>query len=330
MAQSNKLKLLRVLDILRETDEEHPVTANQIVRQLAFYGIDAERKSVLRDIATLQDYGYDILLHTDNKLGYYMASREFEDWELKILMDAAVGASFLTSENSARLADKISALSSKEGRKTLHAVTPIATTVKTGDPTVKNAVDHLLRAIRRKKKVGFQYVHTGGDLKKHFRYEGHEYPVSPYALIWRQDKYYLIGSYGSYNKLSYYRLDRIRNIGILDEPIVPMEEFLGPNADRQLRVFVEQNLYNCSGRKTRLKLAVDTDMLDVLVDSFGDGFCLITQNDKQTIVTVNVSDGWGLNTWLLQHGDCVQVLEPIEIRDEIIALLEQIRGNYNR
>lgn len=188
MPQSSKLKLLRVLDILRETDEEHPYTTNQIVQQLSLYGIDAERKSVLRDIATLQDYGYDILLHADNKLGYYLASREFEDWELKILMDAAAGASFLTPENSAQLAEKISKLSSKNGQKSLQAITPITTKVKMGDPTTKNAIDLMLRAIRTKKKVGFHYTYTGSDLKKHYRYNGHGYPISPYALIWRQDK----------------------------------------------------------------------------------------------------------------------------------------------
>ncbi|MBE6069668.1 MAG: WYL domain-containing protein, partial [Clostridium lundense] len=227
-----------------------------------------------------------------------------------------------------KLADKISALSSREGQKTLRAVTPLSSTVKTGESTTKNAIDLLLRAIRRKKKVGFQYASTGIDLKKHCRFEGHTYPVSPYALIWRQDKYYLIGSYGSYNKLSYYRLDRIRNLEILDEPTVPMEDFLGPNADQQLQVFVEQNLYNYSGKRTTLRLSVNADMLDVLVDTFGNGFHIVTQNEHKVIVAVTVSDGWGLNTWLLQHGDCVQVLEPIEIREEMRKLIGEIYKSY--
>lgn len=313
---------------MKETDEDHPRSANEIIKQLELYGIHAERKSVLRDIATLQDYGYDILLHSDNKRGYFMASRLFEDWELKILMDAVASASFLTSENSYQLADKISALSSKEGRKTLRAVSPITSTVKNGDSTTKNAVDLLLRAIRKKRKVGFQYASTGGDLKKHYRFDGHQYPVSPYALIWRQDKYYLIGSYGSYNKLSYYRMDRIRNLEILDEPIVPMKDFLGPNADQQLQAFVEQNLYNYSGKRTQLRLSVDADMLDVLVDTFGNSFRIVTRNENKVIVNVTVSDGWGLTTWLLQHGDCIQVLEPVEIREEICRIIRDIYEKY--
>ncbi len=328
MAHSNKLKLLRVLDILRETDEDHPFTANQIVRQLSLYGIEAERKSLLRDIAALQDYGYDILLHSDNKLGYYMASRKFEDWELKVLMDAALSANFLTGENCTRLAEKISSLSSRDGQRTLRCASPIASKVKNGDPSTKNAIDILLRAIRRKRKVGFRYVFTGGDMEMHLRLGGREYPVSPYALIWRQDRYYLIGCYGSRGELSYYRLDRIRSLRMLDEPIVPMEEFLGADADRRLRTFVEQNIYNYGGKTTRLILSVDEDMIDILKDSFGNSFRVIARDRDKIIAAVTVSDGWGLNTWLLQHGDSVQILEPRSVREEIIGLIEQIRENY--
>lgn len=329
MAQSSKIKLLRVLDILSETDEENPITANQIVQELARYGIEAERKSVLRDIATLQNYDYDILLRAGDKRGYYMASRDFEDWELKLLMDAAVSAKFLTKQGSEMLAKKISKLSSKAGQKTLRTMTPISAPVKNGDPTTKNAIDLLLRAVRLKKKVAFRYLYTDSNLEKQYRRGGKEYRISPYTLIWRQDKYYLIGSYGGYNTLSYYRLDRIRNLRLLDEPAVSPEDVLGANADLQIRSFAEQNIYNYHGEKTmRVKLSVDANMADILVDDFGDSFSIIERGEKKNIVSVFVSDGWGLNTWLLQHGDSVQVLEPESVRNEVIELLRQIQENY--
>ena len=240
--EQTKIRLLRVLSIVRETDEDHPITANQIVQQLHLYGMEAERKAVLRDIAALRDYGYDVLLHEDNKLGYYLASREFEDWELKVIMDAVAGAGFLTSENSESLCKRIASLASKEGQAVLRTTTPVFSNVKNGDPTTKNAIDQLLMAIRKKKKVGFRYAFTGNDLEKHLRYDGAEYQISPYALIWRQDRYYLIGNSERYKTLSYYRLDRIRSLRLLDEPIVPMEELLGPNADIQMKEYINRNL----------------------------------------------------------------------------------------
>lgn len=321
---------MRVLSIIRDTDEDHPITAHQIVQQLHLYGMEAERKAVLRDIVALQDYGYDVLLHEDNKRGYYLASREFEDWELKVIMDAVAGAGFLTSENSESLCKRIASLASKEGQAVLRSTTPVFSNVKNGDPTTKNAIDQLLTAIRKKKKVGFRYAFTGNDLEKHLRYDGAEYQISPYALIWRQDRYYLIGNFERYKTLSYYRLDRVRSLRLLDEPIVPMEELLGPNADIQMKEYINRNLNNYGGKQTRIRVRVDADMTDLLVDTFGSDFRIEKVVENNMIVSATVSDGWGLNAWLLQHGDCVQILEPESTRREIIDLLTEIQEKYQK
>lgn len=326
--ETTKIRLLRMLEILRETDEDHPYTAHQLKEKLSLYGIDAERKAILRDIAALQECGYEILLHADNKRGYYLAAREFEDWELKVLMDAAVGANFLTEENSKKLVNKLSALSSKEGQKMLKGATPILSHVKNGNPTTKNAIDLIITAIRRKRMISFQYLYTDENLEKKLSYDGMRYSVSPYALIWRQDKYYLIGSHKKYQTLSYYRLDRIKNAEITEEPILPKEEILGQNADWKLRDFVNRNLLNYSGATTCVTLAVDRNMMGIVEDAFGDQYETVSLNETQARIRVTVSDGWGLNNWLLQHGDSVQVLGPQAVRDQVIALLNQIQKRY--
>ena len=323
-----KIRLLRMLEIFRETDEDHPYTAHQLKEKLMLYGIEAERKAILRDVAALQECGHEILLHADNKHGYYLAAREFEDWELKVLMDAAVGASFLTEENSKKLADKLCALSSKEGQKTLKGATPILSDVKNGSPTTKNAIDLILTAIRRKRMISFQYLYTDENMEKKLSYDGMRYSVSPYALIWRQDKYYLIGSHKKYQTLSYYRLDRIRNADITEESTLPKEEILGQNADWKLRDYINRNLFNYSGDETRVKLAVDRNMMWVIEDAFGEQYEVVSVNETKAIVSVTVSDGWGLNAWLLQHGDSIQVLEPQTVRNQVIALLNQIQKRY--
>ena len=325
-----KIKLLRILDILKESDEDHPCTAKQIIDRLSMDGLEAERKSVLRDVAALQEYGYDIILHPDNKRGWYMASREFEDWELKILMDAAVSANFLTEDNSRQLSDKIAALASRSGQKILRTVTPVSSAVKNGDPTTKNAIDILLKAIKKNRKVGFQYVYPGADLEKHPKFDGHTYPVSPYALIWRQDRYFLIGNYGSHKKLSYYRLERIRNIEILDEPAADLETLLGKNPEIRLREFIDRNLNNYSGKTTFIKLRVDEDRAGLIEDTFGVGGVRLEKHDgDKLVVRATVNDGWGLTQWLLQHGDCVEILEPESVRSEVSAELESIRKKYS-
>ena len=323
-----KIRLLRMLEIFRETDEDHPYTAHQLKEKLMLYGIEAERKAILRDVAALQECGHEILLHADNKRGYYLAAREFEDWELKVLMDAAVGANFLTEENSKKLALKICSLASADGQKTLKGATPILSDVKNGSPTTKNAIDLILTAIRRKRMISFQYLYTDENMEKKLSYDGMRYSVSPYALIWRQDKYYLIGSHKKYQTLSYYRLDRIRNADITEESTLPKEEILGQNADWKLRDYINRNLFNYSGDETRVKLAVDRNMMWVIEDAFGEQYEVVSVNETKAIVSVTVSDGWGLNAWLLQHGDSIQVLEPQTVRNQVIALLNQIQKRY--
>ena len=126
-----------------------------------------------------------------------------------------------------------------------------------GDPTTKNAVELLLQAIRGKKKVGFQYISTGSDGKKHLHFDGAEYRLSPYTLFCRQDRYYLIGSMEESRKLLYFRLDRIRALRLLEDSSLPAEQLLGPNADLQLRDYVDRNLYNHGGSATVIRLIAE-------------------------------------------------------------------------
>lgn len=126
----NKMKIIRVLDILKESDEDNPITALQIIEKLKLYGISAERKSVYDCIRVLIDNGYDINLCQDNKKGYFLGEREFEDWELKILIDAIWQAKFLDYESCKCITDKIKSMASNNSKKLLTSVTPIKSNLK--------------------------------------------------------------------------------------------------------------------------------------------------------------------------------------------------------
>ncbi len=118
----------------------------------------------------------------------------------------------------------------------------------------KNYIDTILKAIRHKKNVGFNYCTIDDDLQDKITHGGRIFKVSPYALIWRHDHYYLVGRNKKYESISYFRLDRMRCLEELDEPAVTAEEFLGPNADLKLKEYINDNLYNFGGSKVYLKL----------------------------------------------------------------------------
>lgn len=325
--ERSKLKLLRVLGILKDTDELNPITTNEIVKKLELYGIEAERKSVLRDIATLTDYGYDILLHSDNKLGYYIASRDFEDWELKVLCDAAMSSKCLTVKDKENLVKKISGLSSKMGKSLLQKTTISVNNSINENGMTKVFIDKIMSAIKMGKKIEFKYVKTNAKLEKEYKRDGWIYVINPYTLTWKDDKYYLIGNYDKYDDLSYYRLDRIRDLVILEDKGKPLSDVLGSDSRRKLEEYIEKSIYTYSGETVNLTLKTYDYMIDDLVDYFGRNIHIQNHNDY-LLVSVNTVLSNGLYYWLMQFGEHITVISPEEVRTEFKRRLGIIYRNY--
>lgn len=327
--QKNKQKLLYVLDIIKETDETHPITANRIVSRLRQQGIDVERKSVLRDIAALSEYGYDIVLHSDNKLGYYLASRDFEDWELAFLCAAASSARFLTKTETERLTNKIMSLSSVSGKKKLKAVNSVKWDNKAENPAVKIYIDRIISAISESKSIEFQYVYTDKQLNKQLKRDGFRYTVSPYSLYWSNDRYYLIGRTGNHNNLSCYRLDRMINLELSNNDYVSAETILGANPELKISSYVQETLYNYSGREITLKLSVESSAIDCLLDFFGDKL-RIKSDGKQLSVSIRTTESEGLYHWLMQYSCLVTATAPESVVNEMSKRTEAAAMAYKK
>ena len=325
----NTLRSLFVLELLKQTDENHPLTAGEIVEKLdCVYGLSAERKAVCRDVNDLISCGYDIIQHDNQKRGWYML-QDFELWELKVLSDAVQSAKFLNQSDTDKIIKKLQALTGADGRRALRLMN-IPADAKRGTPITKRVISGIFEAIQSQEKVRFNYVHTiyqnakRQTVPKHR--EGTE-PVSPYALIWRKDKYYLIGSYDG-KKLSYYRLDRIEAFKVIPEPAVPLRDILGSDENQKLREFVKRNIYNSKGETIRLRLRINTNDLDTVLDSFGDEVAIFSADGHTIDANVSVSNSRGLYTWLTHHlADC-EVLQPLSVRQELRRRLQQALDIY--
>ncbi len=324
-----KVKLIRILEILHDTDESSPLTALQIGRKLKAYGIDAERKSICRDINILiDDLGYDIIApKLGERHGYYMASRDFEDWELKILIDAVWSSKFLTKDSADKLFKKLMNLTNAESAKILRTVTPVKNTLKGKSFSTKGNIAELLKAIKHNKQITFQYTYTDTDLKHKLRRDGHCYIINPYALIWQNEQYYLIGNYDKYSDLSYYRVDRIKNLTENGNPCKPATEVLGANADMRLEEYVRTSLYNYGGKKISLELLVKSHMVDDLIDYFGTDIAF-KKCENGYLVTVNVMDSDGLYYWLLQYERNVKVISPASVKEKLLSKVKGILELY--
>ncbi len=319
-----KLKLLYVLDILKQTDEQHPITTNQIVIKLKnIYGIEAERKSVLRDINMLrEEYGCEISLSEDNKLGYYMSGREFEDWEIKCLCDAVAGAPFLSENDSKILIGKLCSLSSEAVGKQIKRTTIIKK--RHGSKTkTKNNIDVVVRAIVSKKQITFKYAKTDTDIQETYKRSGHVYTISPYALAWKDDAYHLYGCYEGKTEISVYRLDKMRDTQITETRVFPITDIYKDAPYERLQEYIEKSVYNYNGQKIHITLKTKPKMLDAIKEQFGDNIHTRKCDDYIEVVVPTV-DSDGLYFWLMKYGLAVTVVEPISVREKMIQIYKKI------
>ena len=108
-SDNQKLKIFYILDYLqRNSHQDHPVRASELIHMLdTRHSIACDRKTIYSDIAALQDYGIDIISLPGKNGGYYIAARNFELPELKLLIDAVQSSRFLTEKKSRELIEKL-------------------------------------------------------------------------------------------------------------------------------------------------------------------------------------------------------------------------------
>lgn len=338
-----RTRLLGVLEILKDSDEKHPMTSDVIIEELKRrYNIEAERKAVGLDIKALVDKGEDIISCDYKRNGYFLGSHQFENWEVKVLVDAVAQAKFLTPTVTERLIDKLLKTTSSRFRDVLSSSTPAFSGIKTKNKSTQNNIDILLSAIENKKKVSFTYISIGIDLERIPRRKGARYTVSPYCLIWKSDYYYLICNADGFNDFSYYRLDRMEKLSETEDKLRPIKEFTGPDDASAMTRFVSTTIHHYGGQeKIILQLRVPLFMLDHLFDEFGNGLIRAeplksdrTEPDRaesgenDIIATIETADNPGLYFLLLQYGENLEVLEPRHVREEYIKTVRKILKKY--
>ena len=318
MAQqkNTKLKLLYLSDILSEkTDEAHPLSANELCDALCAAGIEAERKSVYKDIEVLKEYGLEISLGTENnKRGYFIGARKFELAELRLLLDAVQAANFISQKKTKILVEKIESFASKYQAATLHRQVYVDNRPKCKNEELYYTISALDDAINAELKVSFTYSRR--VITDEFKQKSDEkaFKVSPYALIWSDDHYYLVCNNEKYDNLMNLRIDRIKSIAVTEESARPFSEVSDyttrfDSADYASKLF---NMY--SGEPKPIELICENGMLELILDKFGERVRLQKYDDESFVVKTNAVVSDGLSAWLLQFGKRVKVKSPNELK----------------
>ncbi len=329
MAISNtKLKTLYIMKILLErTDENHVMSAADLVKALSSYGLAADRKTVYSDIETLAAFGLDIVqVKGGTKPGYYIGARDFELPELKLLVDAVQASKFITAKKSGELIEKIERLASENDAKQLKRNVVIFNRIKTGNETIYFNVDQIHTAILTNQQIKFQYTEWSMDKELVAKRAGAHYVVSPWALTWDDENYYLIAYEEATDKIKHYRVDKMKNAAVIAEGRLGQERF----ADFDLAAFSKKTFGMYGGDDVSVSLVCAKHLVGVVIDRFSKDVMIIPEDAGHFRVNVTVSVSPQFFGWVTGLSGGIYIDGPAMVKNEYRAFLKGILEGYGK
>ncbi|MGL5437500.1 MAG: helix-turn-helix transcriptional regulator [Lachnospiraceae bacterium] len=324
-SEGQKQKLLYLMQLLWErTDENNIITMQEILCELEKHEIKAERKSIYHDIDTLRQFGMDIEIKRDHPAGYYLASRDFEISELKILVDAVQASKFITAQKSRELIKKLERLASVHDAKKLQRQVYVNNRVKTMNKSIYYNVDKIHEAILSNTQITFQYFAWTVKKEARMKRNGALYCVSPWRLIWEDENYYLIAYDSAAGKAKFYRTDKMVNIELTSE----MREGKLVCADFDAADFTRKTFSMFNGEEKTLTLKMDNRLAGVMIDRFGPDLPIraLDKDSFQARITVKVSEQF--YGWLAGLGKGVRIVSSREEAENYKKFLKRLLKEY--
>ena len=317
-----KLKILYILDYLQKNShEEHPVRAAELIDMLNKKEISCDRKTVYSDIATLQQFGIDIITVPGKNGGYYVASRSFQLPELKLLIDAVQSSRYLTQAKSRELIEKLCDQVGEHAASLLKRNIYVSGRVKSMNETIYYNVNDIQEAIGQNRQITFRYFDWGIDGKRHYREK--QYLASPYGLCQDNENCYLL-AYSQRHGITSYRVDRMTNIQLTGDKRIPCPELTGKaftdHANKLFQMF--------AGDALDVKLRFHKSLINVVIDRFGSDTMLIPDGEEHFNFTVKVAVSPMFLSWVIGFGDKAQILYPQSVIEECRELCRQATSRY--
>lgn len=323
---NQKFKLYYLSRIMLEkTDDDHMIDMSEIKTALEAYGVTADRKSLYDDLEALRVLGVDVI---GEKVGrnyyYHVGGKQFEIAELKLLVDAIQSSKFITEKKSKELIKKLTDMASHYEATQLKRQVVVQGRVKTMNESIYYFVDDVHRAIAENKKIRFEYM-KWNEQKKMVRRKDGSYTVSPWALTWDDENYYLIAFDEEAGCIKHFRVDKLKSIEVLDELREGKEEFKAFN----LAKYAKMSFGMFGGKSTKVKITFDNEMAGVFIDRFGRDISIYPADKKgwsEITVVVAMSDQF--LGWIFALGPKVKILSPEEVVDRYRKELKEMVKLY--
>lgn len=327
MAKSvpSKLRTLLIMEeLLEKSDENHRISTANLQEMLERNGISAERKSLYDDIETLKVWGMDILYTKEKPSGYYLASRDFELPELKLLVDAVQSSKFITEKKSRELIKKLESLTSLNEAKQLQRQVFISNRTKTPNENIYYNVDQIHDAILLNQKISFTYYKWNVDKELVPRNGGKPFKISPWSLTWDDENYYMIGYDDLSGKVKHYRVDKMQQINLDEEKRTGESEF-----DKfDLAKFAKSTFGMYGGKLEDVTLKCENSMIGAILDRFGTDVIVQKNDEEHFSIRHEVAVSGQFFGWLVGLGNKVKITSPSYVKDQFTDWLRGIADNY--
>ena len=324
--EPKKLALIRIWQIFHKySDFDHPLTQDDIASYLnRDYGIIIERKAIGRNISLLKEAGFEI---ASSRSGCYLEKREFEDSELKLLIDGVLCSQHINPKHSSDLIEKLCKLSNQYFRSSVKNVYTVKDWNKTEKASLFFNIEMVDLAIEEGKQLQYDYNKYGLDKNLH---KSSFQRITPYQLILHNQRYYLMGYSSYWGNMVFHRLDRISNIRLYDKPAYPLREVPGYESGIDYKKIASTMPYMYTDNPERIEFVTEPWMVDQVIDWFGKDIAIRnTEDEDQVIVSLWASPN-AMEHWALQYLNHVEILAPVHLRERILENLQNGLQKYHK
>ena len=329
MARSayQKLKPLYIMNyLLQNSDEDHLVSMSQLIEHLAAHGIPSERKSVYDDIEALRVFGLDIVQGGSGKnAGYYIANRSFELPELKLLVDSVQSSKFITHKKTATLIKKIETLASIHEAQLLNRQVYVKNRIKTMNESIYYNIDAIQSGISQNKKIQFKYFEYTVQKTRHYRKNGAFYVVSPFAMTWDDENYYLVAFDSQAGIIKHYRVDKMTEISSTEEDRDGLDAYQALD----MAVYARKVFGMFSGEEESVQLRVENHLGGAVLDRLGQDVFIIADGDDHFTVRADVVVSPQFFAWVTGFGAAAQIIGPDDVVEKMRQHINSVAALYS-
>lgn len=313
MDNDARLRPIYLIQILKErTDEDHYLSTAQLCKILKDeYGMDTHRTTIKSDIEVLQHAGIGIQATRSTQNLYNYIERDFDNVELKLLLDAVESSKFITKSKSDELVTKLTALAGINKARELKRNLVVDGRYKADNEHIYYIVDAINTAINQKKKIRFQKVEYNVRKERVLHHGGEKYIFSPYSLVWDGDFYYVVGFSDKYQNVGSHRVDRISAAPeILDESAVP------PAVGFDINKYINTMFRMYDAPRKEVELVCSNDVMDAVIDKFGPDAPIYACDQQNFRVITEVAVGTVFFNWIFGFGGKVRIKGPEVVREQ--------------